>query len=398
MSADGTTTPHPDAVVTQTLAAVEDPPPDPARVRPRKKRRLPPAVTIPLVFVLVAVLGGGAGVLFIRFRSVRIEAAPEGIPTATGGPAAKLPAGRTWLSGAWSGGGISIKRIDGFGSWRGQPTDVVTTYPAYDTWEELRASEWHVSTFDGYKGRLAYGLPLLPKKEGEGSLGDVVDGKYDDVWNAIAKDFEKNERSDSFVRIGLEANGTWFPWGATAERAARYKEAWRHVHSILKARSPELVFVFDITCGKALEGGNNRMDSLNKLYPGDDVVDVVGCDHYDSYTVKSRNAAEWKHTLRPEKAAGLADVADFARAHRKKFAVPEWGLTASNKDGAGDNPYFIYSMYGFFQQNKDILAFENYFNEPDEYLGSSLWGPVQHPAAAAEYRKLWGTPPARTSY
>jgi hypothetical protein len=361
---------------------------------PRRGRWRSSLVAVPLIIVLVAALGAGAGVIVVRLRGVQAEAAPGGIPGPSGGPAATMPPGRTWLSGAWSGGSISRQRIEGFGSWRGQPADVVTTYPAYETWDELRDSEWHISTFEGFAGRLAYGLPLLPKKEGDGSLKDVAAGTYDDVWTSIAKTFNDHDRKDSFVRIGLEANGTWFPWGATAERAERYKAAWRHVHDVMTETSPDLVFVFDITCGKALEGGGGRMDSLTRLYPGDDVVDVVGCDHYDSYTVKARNKQEWEHTLRPDKAAGLADVAGFARRHGKKLAVPEWGLTASNKDGAGDNPYFIYSMYAFFQQNKDILAFENYFNEPDKYLGSSIWEPVQHPRSSEEYRKLWSAAPA----
>lgn len=389
----GASSPYPGQLASGTPAFGGTPVPPPGR-RARPGWRSP-KILIPLILVLVTALGAGAAVVFVKLRGVQTEAAPDGTPAPTG-KAAQLPAGRTWLSGAWSGGSISVERIEGFGKWRGQPADVVTTYPAYETWDELANSEWHINTFDGFTGRLSYGLPLLPKKDGEGSLGDVADGKYDKIWTSIAETFNKHKRTDTFVRIGLEANGTWFPWGATAERAERYKAAWRHVHDVLKKTSPKLVFVFDITCGKALEGGSGRMDSLNKLYPGDDVVDVVGCDHYDSYTVKSRNESEWKNALRPAKAAGLADVADFARAHGKKLAIPEWGLQASNKDGAGDNPYFIYSMYGFFQQNKDILAFENYFNEPEEYLGSSIWGPVQHAKGSAEYRKLWSAAPATT--
>jgi hypothetical protein len=335
-----------------------------------------------------------AAVVYTKLRGAQVEDAPEGAPAPTG-QAAQLPAGRTWLSGAWTGGGMTTARINAFGAWRGQPADVVTTYPAYETWDELRNSEWHVKTFDTYSGKLSYGLPLLPKNK-QGSLAEVAGGRYDDVWISVAQSLLQHKRGNSFVRIGLEANGTWFPWGATAERADQYQAAWKHVHDVMKAKAPDLVFGFDITCGKSLEGGSNRMDNLNRLYPGDDVVDVVGCDHYDSYTVKSRNDSEWQRTLRPANAAGLADVADFARQHHKKLAIPEWGLTALNKDGAGDNSFFIYSMYGFFQQNKDILVYENYFNEPDEYLGSSIWEPVQHPKASAEYRKLWGAAPTLT--
>ena len=366
---------------------------------PRGGRWRTRGVLIPVIVIAVLGLVAAAAVVFVRSRGVDLSETPEGTPSATG-KAAELPTGRTWLSGAWSGGGISVDRIKGFGDWRGQPADLVTTYPAYDTWDELRSSDWHINTFDSFSGRLAYGLPLLPK-EGDPTLAEVADGSYDDVWASIADTLVKHNRGDTFVRIGLEANGTWFPWGATADSAEDYKAAWRHVQKVMKARAPELVFGFDITCAKALEGGSDRLDSLNRLYPGDDVVDVVGCDHYDSYTVKTRNEDEWERALRPPLAAGLADVSDFARAHGKKLAIPEWGLTASgpdedgkDRDGAGDNPFFIYKMYEYFQTNKDILAYENYFNEPADYLASSIWEPVQHPRASAEYRKLWSAPPA----
>jgi hypothetical protein len=217
------------------------------------------------VLAVFALLAAGAFV-YVKLRGVTVEDAPKGAPSPSG-KAAQLPAGRTWLSGAWTGGGIKTQRIKDFGAWRGQPADVVTTYPAYETWDELRNSEWHIQTFNSYSGRLSYGLPLLPKNK-EGGLGDVADGKYDDVWASVAKSLVKHQRGDSFLRIGLEANGTWFPWGATAERADRYKAAWRHVRKVMKSEAPDLVFSFDITCGKALEGGSDRLDNLTRLYPG----------------------------------------------------------------------------------------------------------------------------------
>jgi len=352
-----------------------------------------PALLIPLAIGVLLVLGLAAAFVVIKVRGgdVTPEAAPSDTPVPTGSAAA-LPPGRTWLSGAWTGGTLGADRIKAFGTWRGQPADLVTTYPAYNTWDELKNSDWHVGVLDGFPGRLAYGLPIVPK-DGKSTLAEVAAGRHDDVWLAVAQILNKHKRGDSYVRIGLEANGTWFPWGASVQTAEDFKAAYRHVQAILKKNSPGLQFVFDLTCAHPLDGSDDRMAPLTALYPGDDVVDVIGCDHYDSYTVKSRNASEWEKTLHPKAAAGLGDVADFARQHHKRLAVPEWGVTSKARDGAGDNPFFIYSMYQFFQQNKDILAFENYFNEPDPSLGSSIWENVQNPASAAEYKKLWGAPP-----
>jgi hypothetical protein len=360
--------------------------------QPKRSAWRSPKVLIPVVVGVVLVLLAAAAVVVYKVRHAPVI--PEAPPSNTPAAASSLPAGRTWLSGAWTGTTIGTKLIDGFGTWRGQPADSVTTYPGYDTWNEIADTDWHISVLNGFKGRLEYGLPIVPD-DGSSTLKDVVSGDHDAVFVKVAQLLNKHDRGDSFVRIGLEANGTWFPWGATAQTASDYKAAWRHVQGIMKKVSPKLTFVFDITCARGLDGSNDRMASLTDLYPGDDVVDIVGCDHYDSYTVKSRNASEWQDALHPD-SAGLADVATFARAHHKGLAVPEWGLTSTAKDGAGDNPYFIYSMYRYFQQNKDILVFENYFNEPDKSLGSAIWNSDENPRSAAEYKKLWGAAPTLT--
>lgn len=297
--------------------------------------------------------------------------------------------GPPWASGVWLGGARDARPVAEFGRWRGDPADTLTTYPAYDTWEELATSDWHVSTFEGFGGRLVYGLPLLPSEE-RASLADVAAGRHDDVWRAVAADLEDNGREDSWVRVGLEANGTWFPWGATARTAADFKAAFRHVVEVLRAEVPGLRFVFDISCSVALKGAQgDRLASLTDLYPGDEWVDVVGCDHYDSYTAIARDEAEWEDTLRPPTGPGLSDVVEFAQQHGKELAVPEWGLTTPSSEGGGDNPFFLRRMHAFFEEHQDVLAFENYFDEPAAYLQSSLFLEPQNPRSARVYRELW---------
>jgi beta-mannanase len=202
----------------------------------------------------------------------------------------------------------------------------------------------------------------------------------------------KHKRGASYIRIGLEAQGDWFPWGAGNgdNTAEGYKAAFVHVATLLRAKLPESKIVFDTSCGAPLRGQSNRMDPLTALYPGDDVVDVVGCDHYDHYQLISHTEKQFTKALTPAKAAGLQDTLDFARAHGKKFAVPEWGLTSPDRNGGGDNEYFIYAMYRWFAANAKDIAFENYFNEPAAYLKSSIWDEVQNPRSSAEYKRLWG--------
>ncbi len=303
--------------------------------------------------------------------------------------AVPIKPGAPWTSGGWVGGDSSTPAIEQFGQWRGKPAGTVTTYPAYETWAEIIGSDWHVSNFDGFKGKLVYGLPLLPSKE-PATLQEVAAGEHDDVWRAVADTLVKHRRGDSYVRIGLEANGTWFPWGATADTAKDYIAAYRHVADVMTKRAPHLRLVFDISCGAPLRGSQDRLAPLTDLYPGDDVVDVVGCDFYDAWSTKVRDAAEVQDALAPDSGPGLEDLVDFAHRHHKPFAVPEWGLTSTDEHGSGDNPFFIQTMYEFFYANRRSLAFENYFDEPSPYLESSLYRAGQNPRSGEEYQRLWG--------
>jgi hypothetical protein len=191
------------------------------------------------------------------------------------------------------------------------------------------------------------------------------------------------------VRIGWEANGDWFPWSAQAADAAAYVAAYRHIVRVLTDIGPDLVIDFDLACGTPLRGQTDRLDALNILYPGDDVVDLVGCDFFDWYGTTSTDEASWMRSIKPGNAVGIQDVADFARARGKGLSYPEWGLASHQESGAGDNPYFIEKMRSFFEANADILVLEGYFSEPETSLANSIWDPAQMPRSADVYKRLW---------
>jgi hypothetical protein len=297
--------------------------------------------------------------------------------------------GLPWLSGFWTGGYESAAHIGAAEQWRGTGMDFATTYPAYATWDELAGDSFAISTFDGFPGRLAYGLPLLPQDR-RGQWSDVTSGAHDDVFRGLAHQLVAHDRGDSVIRVGLEANGDWFPWGATAATAGDFKAAFRRVVTIMRAQAPHLTFWFDTSAGSALAGGSSRMDALTALYPGDDVVDGISMDHFDFYQLVAKDDAAFGAAMRPSRGPGLADAANFARSHGKGFGVPEWGL--HSVQGPGDNPFFMRAMFGFFTANRDVLVFEDYFNEPDPYIANALFDAGNNPQSAAVYQSLWGRP------
>ena len=316
------------------------------------------------------------------------------VPVRTSPPPLPETGGGRWLSGAFIGSGTDMAAIERMGRWRGRPLDVLTVYPEYTTWAGITSSTWLFTDLADFKGTLVYGLPIVPTED-IGTLADVAAGRYDDMFATLADQMREGGRGDTIVRVGWEANGLWSTWGASSSTADEFRAAARRVMEVMSQRTPTLIMEFDIACSTPLEGTDNRLAALTELYPGDDVTDVIGCDHYDNYGWQSTTPEGWAAALRSPDSPGLQDVADFARERGKKFAVPEWGLDSS-QHGAGDNPRFIALMHEFFTANSDVLLLESYFDEPMTYIGSSLLpdaeGVSQNPRAAEEYVRLWSNP------
>jgi len=324
---------------------------------------------------------------------------PTLLPTGTSGEPAGLVrarqllgkprSGGEWHSGIWAGGDTATgERAERFGRWRGSPVDAITMYPATASWETIKGSDWHIQTFATSPAVLSYGLPLLPQAPGS-DLADVAQGNHDEVFRTIATLLKRFDRPRTIVRVGWEANGSWFPWNATAQTANTYKQAFRRVVHVMRGVAPDLIFDFDIGCGVELRGQTHRLDALTLLYPGDDVVDVIGCDTYDWHNTKSYDEATWQLTQRPVEAPGIADVAEFARSRGKGLSFPEWGLASPAEGGVGDNPFFMAKMRGFLEANADILVLECYFSEPTTSLANSIWSPDQNPRSSETYARLW---------
>jgi mannan endo-1,4-beta-mannosidase len=108
-----------------------------------------------------------------------------------------------------------------------------------------------------------------------------------------------------------ENSGNWFWWGAMHSSAEEYKSLYRftveylqkkhHLHNILYAYSPDVGF-------KDAAGYLAR-------YPGDDLVDIIGLDDYNSL-----------NTGHPEQLiSNLEIIATIANEHKKIAALTETG-------------------------------------------------------------------------
>ncbi|HVU73996.1 MAG TPA: hypothetical protein VHE83_13610 [Mycobacteriales bacterium] len=292
--------------------------------------------------------------------------------------ASVVPGNVTWKSGAYPGNTIDTTAIDAFGTYRGRAADVATMFQIRDSWDTIAHNSWAIDQYNGFAGKLSIGVPLIPT-DGSTTLAQVASGAHDADFASFAKLLLAAGRGDSDIRLGWEFNGNFQPWAAWD--APTFVAAFRHAALAMKAVAPDLTIDYNGNLGVS-QCGN---DPFGNLYPGDDVVDVIGVDAYDNHWNTVTDAASWSHFH--SQTGGLDDWYAFAQQHGKPLSVPEWGL---DKDGGADNPYYVKAMFSWFQSHASGLAFESYFNEPADYIASSLEGPDQNPNAASAYATLWG--------
>jgi hypothetical protein len=297
---------------------------------------------------------------------------PGGTPTGSPGTLSGLP----WNSGVQTGGASDAIS---WGDYRGRPCDVALGYTWRQSWSEWddpgAGGFW--SQWAGWTGTVVVAQPLFPE-DGTSTVDGynaLASGAYDQHWINFGRNMVSAGRANSPVRLGWEADGDWYVWGIRGKGVSEdtFKAGFRRAAMALRQGNPQVKI--DLT----LEG-----QVLGDMWPGDDVVDIVGQDYYDM----------WQHRGDFETMAnapeGIRTAANFARAHGKKLGVGEWGVVSQSPYGGGDDPAFVQGMWNTFTANRDIMAYEMYFTDSGEgNVKSSLSNPDQNPQASARYQQLW---------
>jgi hypothetical protein len=223
-------------------------------------------------------------------------------------------------------------------------------------------------------------VPMLVKGT---TLAEGASGKYDEEFRQIARVLMQYKRGDSYLRIGHEFNGNWYHWAARPD-----PENW-------KLYFRRIVKIFRETHGAKFKmvwnPGLGRLQiAPDKVYPGDDVVDVIGVDFYNRMANPADTDPEkrWQRYL--TQPYGLNWLADFAALHHKPIAIPEWG-TGTTKDGLGpgDDPIFVEHMARWIKDH-DVL-FQGYWDFEDPDYNSAL-STGQYPLSGAVFRREFGAP------
>jgi hypothetical protein len=234
------------------------------------------------------------------------------------------------------------------------------------------------------------------------SLAKCGAGQYDDNWRNLANDLAYYGLHWAYLRLGWEMDGGWYAWRAQQGQGneASYASCFRRIVQVMRAAQPanQWKFVFN-TAGSWWD-----KSYLDAVWPGDAYVDIVAIDVYDQSWVANtypypslcddacrlaRQQTAWNSA-----AWFLYAIRDFAAAHGKPMAIPEWGVTTrSDGHGGGDSPYYVQKMHDFIMDPANRVVFHAYFdvNAPDG--AHQISGATDFPKSAALFKQLFGTAP-----
>ncbi|MCB1882646.1 MAG: hypothetical protein KDG89_01420 [Geminicoccaceae bacterium] len=309
-------------------------------------------------------------------------ALPAGSADAAGATFSHARSGLPWASGMSGWNRPNTSTMPKFEAWRGHKLDMILGWAPRTTWSSFVGyfEGGSFASFARQPVRAVIRTPLLMNAN-KGQFKECAQGAFDTYFRRAAQAVARRGKKDTVFSLGWEANGSWYSWSIGSQPEA-YKACFRHVAGVIRG----VIKGATIEWSMAKQG--HITYSVEKAYPGDDVVDIVGLSFYDRYP-NYPSTQTWNVSLQKSNnggPGGLGTWLNFAKKHGKKLAVGEWGVS----DGIGggtDNPVFIKGMVDFFKKNAAYIAYESYYNAGGGTF--QIYPESYNPKAGAMYRTLY---------
>jgi hypothetical protein len=296
--------------------------------------------------------------------------------------------------GVYVGAGCDgVKRLGPFGRWFGRQPDQVIDFVSWEVFS--KGTTWGMRCWQkAGKKNVVFSVPMLPGGK-TATLADGAAGKFDSLFRNYAQQLVKHGYANSVVRIGWEFNADWYPWAAKHDPQS-WIAYWRRAVTVMR-EVPGAKFKFDWCAA----GGFSQFRA-ESVYPGDEYVDIIGLDFYNSLGHDKGNVTPQRRwEIRKKAPHGLEWHRNFAKAHDKPMSFPEWG-TGKGRDARGgdDDPYFIEQMATWIEANP--VAYHNYWDFKAPIFDSRL-SDGRRPAAGTALIRAFGDPsksshPASTTH
>ena len=379
----------------------------------------------PPLLLPLAVLLASTGCTFAAPDAITPATAPKASsathPALADFPKSKAPYLAAYRWGAANPGG-GARANEAYSRWINRPAVWAEDFTPTDAWENnIEGGGWQLGEWRDWKKvdpkrRLILSVPLLPggwdksgPKRGQGtgqpvSLEAGAKGDYNAHFKSLAQNLVDYQLGDSVVRLGWEFNGGWYAWRASDNPKA-WAEYWRQIVTTMRTvkGAEKLQFCWNPALGW-------QQFPAEQAYPGDEYVDIIGLDVYDDSwgegtypfpegaskeEIERRRDKAWNEVIYGGN-MGIKWWSDFAKAHGKLFALPEWSIS-KREDGHGglDNPMFVERMHKFISDPANNVYFHCHFDvqAPDgqHQLSSGINEDETHefPLSAARFRELF---------
>jgi hypothetical protein len=278
-----------------------------------------------------------------------------------------------------------------FTTWFGAKPTHNVQFTDITSWDVMMKNA--VISMDCWKGQgynMTWTLGMLPV-DGSGTLEEGAKGTYNHYFYTLGTELVQRGFSNSILRVGHEFNASGYPWAASKNPTA-WVAYYRQIVTTLRS-VPGANFQFD-WCS---DPGTGYM-APEKVYPGDDYVDIIGMDVYNAiWDVKTPHTPEAQWNFLVTQPNGLNWLASFARLHRKRISIPEWATgrlysAGAESRSAGDDSLFVNNMAAWMKENH-VIYFDWWDVDRAGYDGRLETG--SSPKAAAAFRANFRREPDR---
>jgi hypothetical protein len=279
-----------------------------------------------------------------------------------------------------------VAQLPTFENFVGRKVDRVVDFLDRRSWQVMRESAaWTFHCWQDQPVALTISVPMLPE-DGTSTLKAGAEGAYDAVFRDIARLALESGRADAVIRLGWEFNGEWYPWSSQRDPTT-FIAYWRRIVTVMRSVAGRLFrFEWCFTL-------SDRLGDPSVAYPGDDVVDIISADVYNQTWKRGLNDPDQRWASMLDGQFGLKWHRNFALAHHKAIAFPEWGTgTRPDGHGWGDDPVFINGMADWIEVANPL--YQAYWDYPAPDFNGELSGGAQ-PKSASAFIARFGKKPGR---
>lgn len=239
----------------------------------------------------------------------------------------------------------------------GRPFDFTMKYVDDSSWSAFElAFPSSLSPGDGTVRRIILSVPLQIPSIGY-NIHNAAVGYNNVHYQAFANVIKANRSKIFSLRVGWEMNINGWSWSTT--HPGLYVQAYRNFATIMRATDHTVPLDWCPHIGPAQMG-----HLMEEYYPGDDVVDSVGLDWYQSDLNHLAGGGFGNLLTWGGQGYGLDWLDTFAAKHKKLISFGEY-------EGSNNDATVLSQFIDWMDTRQGRIAYHSYWNGPDGTGGSS---------------------------